>query len=319
MIGSCYLQLELADLANMDEEPVLLSKGKTSLMRAVELNPRYHQAFANLALAVSLEDKDEEADEITRLYLEQFNNDLSLVNRAVFGNRALRSYRNQGNQATPGLMKWLLLASLCTGGVLTAGKKMLQELKTLYVLNAHEYGAAYLDSYRSALRTNQESFIEDLRDDNLHSALLFFIAHALHYSAITMGRGGEDLRVELDGLDDGIDLNAEALYFNRRNNSAERLVQSQVQLLQYLSRRTEKRWEDINTKLGQRFQMYEDYLREQRSAGHLKSRLAEIGREELVPRIQVSRAVRLKMDGVIDQEQRQRIRDRVMVQSTSLA
>ena len=96
-------------------------------------------------------------------------------------------------------------------------------------------------------------------------------------------------------------------------------MQSQVQLLQYLSRRTEKRWEDINTKLGQRFQMYEDYLREQRSAGHLKSRLAEIGREELVPRIQVSRAVRLKMDGVIDQEQRQRIRDRVMVQSTSLA
>ena len=116
----------------------------------------------------------------------------------------MRSYRTQGNQATPGLMKWLLLASLCTGGVLTAGKKMLQELKTLYVLNAHEYGAAYLDSYRSALRTNQESFIEDLRDDNLHSALLFFIAHALHYSAITMGRGGEDLRVELDGLDGGV-------------------------------------------------------------------------------------------------------------------
>ena len=231
---------------------------------------------------------------------------------AVFRNLGLLESQEGIGHVPPSMVKWLMLSKLCSGGEMTDGRKMLQELKTLYYLNAHEYSAVYLDAYRSALRTHQESFIEDLKNDNIHSAILFNIAHAHTYLSLAQGKNESDLKVDLDKLDQGIDLNAEALYFNRKNSSAERLVETQSQLLVYLSRRAEQRWENINVNIGQRFQLYEDFLRQERTYGQMKQRLAELKLESLLPEIQISQAARLKMDGVISEDQRKRIRDRVM-------
>jgi hypothetical protein len=210
------------------------------------------------------------------------------------------------------MVKWLLLAKLCSGGEMTEGRKMLQELKTLYVLNAHEYSASYLAAYRSALRTNQESFIEDLKSDHLHSALLFYMAHAYSYLALSQGKDDGDLKVDMDKLDQGVELNSEALYFNRDNSSAQRLVETQAQLLLYLTRKIEKRWESINFNIGQRFQLFEDYLRQERSLEKMRTRLAELKLEHLLPEIKVNQATLLRMDGLITADQQKRIRDRVM-------
>ena len=317
MIGTSFLRMKLKEENSEENDALYMTNGTAGLMQAVHLNPNYHQAFVNLALAASLEGDGEE-DKVILLYLQQFGSDLSLVSRAVFRNRALHEYRSARNLATPELVKWLLVASLSTGGEVTEGKKMLQELKTLYVLNAHEYSASYLDEYRSALRMNQESFINDLKDDALHSAILFHIAHAFTYLATSQNKGDADIKVDLDKMDQGIEMNTEALYFNSKNSSAERLVDIQAQLLQYLAKRTEQQWENINTNVGQRFQLYEDYLRQERSVELMTNRLTDLQMESMAPEVKISQTALLKMDGMITEDQRKRIRDRVMIQSTAI-
>ena len=317
MIGTSFLRMKLKEENSEENDALYMTNGTAGLMQAVHLNPNYHQAFVNLALAASLEGDGEE-DKVILLYLQQFGSDLSLVSRAVFRNRALHEYRSARNLATPELVKWLLVASLSTGGEVTEGKKMLQELKTLYVLNAHEYSASYLDEYRSALRMNQESFIDDLKDDALHSAILFHIAHAFTYLATSQNKGDADIKVDLDKMDQGIEMNTEALYFNSKNSSAERLVDTQAQLLQYLAKRTEQQWENINTNVGQRFQLYEDYLRQERSVELMTNRLTDLQMESMAPEVKISQTALLKMDGMITEDQRKRIRDRVMIQSTAV-
>ncbi|NIP73215.1 MAG: hypothetical protein GWO16_09405, partial [Gammaproteobacteria bacterium] len=152
---------------------------------------------------------------------------------------------------------------------------MLQELKTLYILNAHDFSVAYLEDYRSAFRMKDEEFIQDLENDELHSALLFYIAHAFTSLSLQQGRGAGELQIEYANLDQAIELLGEALYFNPRNGSALRLVETQAQILQFALMRTQKRWENINQIMGQRFQLYEEYLRQERSAESLRERLSQ--------------------------------------------
>ncbi|MCH8882777.1 MAG: hypothetical protein IIA41_04665 [SAR324 cluster bacterium] len=311
MIGTNFLRHAMDEEATEETRAMGLQKSKGGLMQALVISPDYHQAYVNLCLAVALEGK-EDPRAVIDLYMSQFDNDLSQINPAVFRNLGLLESQEGIGHVPPSMVKWLMLSKLCSGGEMTDGRKMLQELKTLYILNAHEYSAVYLETYRSALRTHQESFIEDLKNDNVHSAILFHIAHAHTYLSLAQGKDNSELKVDLDKLDQGIDLNSEALYFNRKNPMAERLVETQSQLLVYLSRRAEQRWDNINVNIGQRFQLYEDFLRQERTYGQMKQRLAELKLESLLPEIQISQAARLKMDGVISEDQRKRIRDRVM-------
>jgi hypothetical protein len=206
---------------------------------------------------------------------------------------------------------WLIVSQFCMGGEQTHAKKMLQELKTLYILNAHEFSAAYLNEYRTALRMKDQEFVADLADDELHSAILFYIAHAYGSLSLSQATDEEDVGLNHANLDRSIELNSEALYFNGKNSSAVRLVDTQVQIIQFGLRRSERRWENINSTIGQRFQFYEDYLRLMKSYDLLKERVQNLNLTGLVPELSISSAARSKMSTTINAEQRERLQQRV--------
>jgi hypothetical protein len=101
------------------------------------------------------------------------------------------------------------------------------------------------------------------------------------------------------------------LYFNPKNSSTLRLVDTQVQILQYAMQRSDKRWEAISGSMGQRFQYYEDYLRQEKSYKTLKDRLTNLNLGHLVPEVRVSAATLHRMEGSISAEQRERLKQRV--------
>jgi hypothetical protein len=310
MVGTSFLRVVVRSKHIRERELMLLAKGRTALLRALMLQPRYHQAFVNLMLTIYLGGEPEGDAEIVSTYLSRFDNDLTQMDAAAFRNHAFMILQN-GQGMTAEAAKLLILSKFCMGGQLTKGKKLLQELKTLYVLNAHDHTVGYLDTYRNAFRMKDEEFIADIADDALHSAVLFYLAHA--FTSLSLLPGKYDTEVALDyvHLNQGVDLNCEALFFNPKNSSALRLVDTQVQILQFAMQRTEKRWENIGNTMGQRFQYYEDYLRQEKSYKLLKERLANLKLEHLVPELKVSQAVLLKMDGSINTEQRERLRQRV--------
>ncbi|HUJ73898.1 MAG TPA: hypothetical protein VL359_03530, partial [bacterium] len=212
---------------------------------------------------------------------------------------------------TPESTRLMLLATFCEGGQLTKAKKMLQELKTLHVLGANDLAIEYHQTYRNALRMKDVEFIADIEDNALHSALLFYIAYAFTSRALVPGKYDSELNLDHDALDQGIELNAESLYFLAQNSSALRLVDTQVQILQYGMQRSERRWDGIANTMGQRFQYYEDHLRLEKSYKTLKERLTNLKLEHLVPELKISPVAASKMEGLITQAQRERLRQRV--------
>jgi hypothetical protein len=310
MIGSSFLRMAAADRQRgVDRD--LLVKGQIALMQAVVLQRQYHHAFVNLTLCASLSSDPQLEQETLLLYLMQFNGDLGLVNGAALRNMAFVHYQNSFQMLTPDSVRMLVLAAFCSGGELTKAKKMLQELKTLYVLNAHDHSAEYLDHYRNALRMKDAEFVADLTDGGLHSALLFYMGHAFTSRSLATGKFDSDLNLDHAQLDQGIDLAAESLYFNPKNSSTLRLVDTQVQILQYAMQRSDKRWEAISGSMGQRFQYYEDYLRQEKSYKTLKDRLTNLNLGHLVPEVRVSAATLHRMEGSISAEQRERLKQRV--------
>ena len=63
--------------------------------------------------------------------------------------------------------------------------------------------------------------------------------------------------------------------------------------------------------MGQRFQFYEDYLRQEKCVNQLQERMKTLGMEDMVPDIHVSRAVELRMEELITEDQRDRFKHRV--------
>jgi len=310
MTGTAFLKEVLAAKGIGDDERIFLRNSKVGLLRALQLQPRYHQAYVNLLLTLALSG-DDDAEAVIRLYLSHFERDLTRLNGLAFRNQALLEYRRNNEALSPESVRWLLISSFCAGGELTKAKKMLQELKTLYVLNAHDYVVGYLQEYRSLFRTKDPEFIADLEDNGLHSAMLFYLAHGFASLSLVQGKNEAELHVNHENLDQSIDLNAEALYFNPRNTSALRLVDTQNQVLDFSRQQTERRWENINTNIGQRFQYYEDYLRQVKSYGHLRERMLGLDLEGLVPEFRISPAVIQRMESTITAEQRERLKHRV--------
>jgi hypothetical protein len=311
MVGSSYLRLAMASRQQRGIDRTLIAKGQSGLLRSLVLQPQYHHAFVNLILCASLLSNPQLEEELMLLYLSRFDNDLGHLNGVSFRNMALVNHQNTFQTMTPEAVRMLLLAAFCGGGQLTKAKKMLQELKTLYVLSAHDHSAEYLDMYRNALRIKDAEFIADLEDAGVHSALLFYMAHAFTSRSLATAKHDTELSLDHAQLDQGIDLNAESLFFNPKNGSALRLVDTQVQILQYAMQRSEKRWEGISNSMGQRFQYYEDYLRQEKSYKLLKERLTNLNLGQLVPEIKVSTGTLSRMDGSISGEQRDRLRQRV--------
>lgn len=308
MIGTSFLRG--LERQRAEARRALLDNAVAGLMRAVVLQPHYHQAYVNLVAALYHRGGGRELDALIRLYLEHFGNDLAQINALTFRNLAYLEHEEAG-EVTAEVVKWLLLSQFSTGGEPTKAQKMLQELKTLYILNAHDFSVAYLDSYRSAFRLKDEEFIKALENDELHSALLFYIAHAFTSLSLLQGRAEGELQIEYANLDQAIELNGEALYFNPRNGSALRLVDTQAQILNFALARTGKRWENINQMMGQRFQLYEEYLRQLRSAEALRERLSTLKLDDRLPELGVSRVAQARMDEVISAEQRERLKHRV--------
>lgn len=311
MIGTSFLRLEMmARQEEREETNGYLEKSISGLLRAVQLNPHYHQAYVNLVLAMHLAVEPGQ-DEVIRLYLESFEGDVAKLDRHMFRNLAVLEAQSHGSHINAQALKWLILSHFSLGGDLTKGKKVLQDLKTLYLLNAHDLSSKYLDTYRSALRQNDEEFVADLEDNAIHSAILFYIAHAFASRSLIQGRGNKEVLLDHDILDQCIELNTDALYFNSQNNSALRLVETQKSILHFAIKRTEKRWEQINSNLSQRFGYYEDYLREMKSYELLKEKLTGVELGDLVPTLEFSETAALRMDITLTEDQRDRLRNRV--------
>jgi hypothetical protein len=311
MMGTSFLRAALQQRSGAEEQRKLLDNCAAGLMRAIVLQPRYHQAYVNLLVAVRLRGEAGELEELVRLYLRHFENDLERINAQAFRNLAFVEHAANQQRFSPEIVCWLLLAQFCTGGELNKAQRMLQELKTLYVLNAHDFSIAYLESYRSHFRLKDEEFIKALENDELHSALLFYIAHAFTSLSLTQGRTNGELAIEYANLDQAIELNGEALYFHPRNSSALRLVDTQAQILQFALARSQKRWENINQMMGQRFQLYEEYLRQEKSANALRERLTTLKLAERLPDLKISRVALARMGEVISADQRDRLKHRV--------
>lgn len=311
MVGTSYLRGMIPDPQQIRLDPVLLKNCITSLMRAILLQNRYHQAYVNLITALRIQGDLEEQDALFGLYLKNFDNDISQLSSLAFSNLAFMEYQKNAEELNSEIVKWMLLAQFSTGGEFTKAKKMLQELKTLYILNAHQFSASYLETYRTGFRMKDEEFIQDLEDNELHSAILFYISHAYSSLSLTSGREGNEIVIDYGNLEQSIDLNTEALYFNPRNGSAVRLVTTQVQVLQYALRRTLQNWENINKAMGQRFQFYEEYLRQDKCITQLTEHLKNLKLGRLVPKMKLPRSILIKMDEVISNEQRDRIKHRV--------
>jgi hypothetical protein len=311
IVGTSYLKTALAGGRGIqDEERRFLEQARTALIRAVQLQPQYHQAYVNLLLVLALlEDQGE--DDILALYLRSFNASLMNVSGFGFRNKALRETQINSNALTPDAVKWLVLSLFCAGGEQTKAKRLLQEMKTLYLLNAHDYVVPYLEEYKTLFRIKDAEFVADLEDNSLHSAMLFYIAHAFTSLALVQGRKDTEVAVDHGNLDQAIALNGEALYFNRRNSSAVRLVETQAEIIKFAFQRTDKRWESIQTMLGQRFQLYEDYLRQQKSYTLLREKLASLQMEAAVPEMKLASATVQKMESTITSEQRERLSHRV--------
>ena len=310
MIGTSLLRHSRAQKPYSEEEQVLLRKSVTGLAQALVLQPTYHHAYINLMLALVLMGEQDTSD-IEELYLQNFQRDFAQINGLAFRNRAFLEFTSNSNSVSPEFYKWLIISQFCMGGEQSHAKKMLQELKTLYILNAHEFSAAYLNEYRTALRMKDQEFVADLADDELHSAILFYIAHAYGSLSLSQDSNEEDISLNHTNLNRSIELNAEALYFNNKNSSAVRLVDTQVQIIQFGLRRSERRWENIKSTIGQRFQFYEDYLRLMKSYDLLKERMQNLNLTELVPELSVSSAAHSKMTSSINAEQRERLQQRV--------
>ncbi len=310
MIGTSFVKMGMADSEEDEDDLDHLSKSKSGLQQAIVLNPGYHQAYVNLVLAMRLSEEPG-LDRVIQLYLERHGKDLSRLDAHLFRNLAVLALRSNGSATDPEALKWLIVSHFSTGGELTKGKKMLQELKTLYVLNAHEISSRYLEGYRSALRQKDQEFVLDIEDDAVHSALLFYISHAFASRSLKQGKSDTELAVDHESLDQSIDLNAESLYFNGKNGSALRLVDTQFSIIQFALQRSEKRWEQINTNMSNRFAFYENYLREMKSFNFLQERLGSLKLEQLVPEIAFSENARLRMDLNLTEEQRERLKTRV--------
>ncbi|HKI99816.1 MAG TPA: hypothetical protein VKB51_15175 [bacterium] len=311
MVGTSFLRAALEQRPGGELLRGMLDNCAAGLMRAIALQPHYHQAYVNLLVALRHRGEPGEPDELIRLYLQHFKKDLEQINGTAFRNLAVQEHHANQQRLSPEVVQWLLLSEFCTGGELNKAQRMLQELKTLYILNAHDFSIAYLDAYRSSFRMKDEEFIKSLENDELHSALLFYIAHAFTSLALMQGRGGSDLVIEYANLDQAIDLNGEALYFNPRNGSALRLVDTQAQILQYALARSQKRWENINQTMGQRFQFYEEYLRQEKSTNALRERLTNLKLDDRLPELKISRPALARMSDVISEDQRDRLKHRV--------
>ncbi len=310
MVGTSFLRLALAARMNEQEDQDYLAKSINGLLQAVHLNSHYHHAYVNLVLAMHLA-MEPGREQVLGMYLESFQGNLAVLDRQLFRNLAVLESQANGSHDHPEALKWLIVSHFSRGGELTKGRKMLQELKTLYILNAHEIASRYLDGYRSALRQDDREFITDLEDNAIHSAILFHIAHSFASRSLNQGKGNQEVVLDHEHLDQSIELNADALYFNAQNVSALRLVDTQKSIIRFALKRSEKRWEHINTSMSNRFSYYEDYLREMKSYGKLKERLTSVSLGRLVSTMKFSETAALRMDVNLTADQRERLRNRV--------
>lgn len=312
MIGTSFLRLELK--ARKEEEYVsngYLEQSICGLMRAVQLNGHYHQAYVNLMTAMHMAAEPGQ-EEVIQMYLKSLDGDIAEMDTQLFRNLAVLEKNANGTAMHSEAIKWLLLSYFGLGGELTKGRKMLQDLKTLYILNAHEVVSRYLESYRNALRQNDEEFIADMEDDAIHSAVLFHIAHAFGSRSLGHGKNNDEVVVEHGRLEQSIELNTEALFFNPENAAALRLVETQISIIEYALNRSEKRWEQISTSLSNRFTYYEDYLREVKSRDFLKERLESVNLGKMFRKINISKTATLNMDVNLTTEQKDRLHNRVV-------
>jgi len=311
MIGTSFLRSLSSTREVYKHEMHLLENAVTGLCQAIKLQPHYHQAYVNLLIAYQLDGDEPEQKALLRLYLREFGHDIAQLSNQYFTNKAYMDWEANHRKMTPDILMWLLLSEFCGGGDLTKGKQMLQELKTLYILNGHTHSVKYLETYRTHFRMKDEEFIADLEDDKLHSALLFFIAHGFGSLALLAGRQEGEVVVDYDNLRQSIELNSESLYFNRENASARRLIETQSQIIQFAMQRTAKRWEGIKQNMGQRFQFYEDYLRQDKCAEAVRKLATDLEIAGRLPPMQIPKAMLASMHSLITTEQRERLKQRV--------
>lgn len=311
MLGTAFLRSVIDEHHLSGRRQALLENSSSGLMRSLVLQKRYHQAYINLVVTLYHLGDVAQCEQMFKLYLETFEHDIAGLNGNTFRNLAFLEHQENGEELSADVVKWILLAEFCTGGVLTKAQQMIQELKTLYILNAHDFTIGYLESYRMAFRLKEEDFIKELENNELHSALLFYLAHAYSSLSLLQGKNTEELVIEYANLDQGIELNTEALYFNPKNASALRLVETQSQIIRYALQRSQKRWDNINNAMGQRFQFYEDYLRQEKCLTLLRENLSNLNLSDRVPDLKLSDSVLARMHEVINVEQRERLKHRV--------
>ncbi|MDH4121201.1 MAG: hypothetical protein OEV94_05825 [Deltaproteobacteria bacterium] len=317
MVGTSYLRLALAEDIRPEDTAKALSRAQSGLLRAASLNRDYHQALVNLGIALGLDHSQGEAARMTLFhhYLDRFGGKLAAVFNSFMRNQARIEYLREGNQYSPAMAMWLVLSHLAGPAELTTGQQMLQELKTLYVLNAHEFSASYLRQYKRLIRTSDPEFGEDIDDDGLHSAILFYMAHAHVYLAIGRKKDPktkvEETEVNYPTMREGVELLSQSLGHNAANSSARRLVETLGQLLVFLMKKTEKKWETARLQPAIRFTLYEETLRQKDVLGLMKEKMTPLNLGSLVPDYSLPEATQGRIDQLLTSDQKSRLAQRV--------
>ncbi|MDH5753004.1 MAG: hypothetical protein OEZ59_11395 [Deltaproteobacteria bacterium] len=311
MIGTAYLRQLLDERPLGEAHRPLLQNCRSALMRSILLQNKNHEAFVNLVLAQHFDQDGAEIDAAIDLYLAQYGRSMSELSSVTFNNLAFLGLQEKDGKFTPDIVRWMLLARIASGGDQTKGKKILQELKTLYILNAYEFTLGYLEVYKRGFRAKDEEFIKDLENNELHSAMLFYIAHGFASLSIYQPKNSTEAQVNYDNLMQSVELNSDALYFNPRNGSALRLVETQGQIIQFALGKTNQRWDNINQMMGQRFNFFEEFLRQEKCFQELSGHLKSLGLDDKIPEFKLARNAELKMLETITQDQRERLKNRV--------
>ena len=325
MVGTAYLWLAKPLLQARTkgveaQRNDYLKKAESAFMQAILLQPTFHDAYVNLALVSQLLNSPH-LERLYRLYLDRFGGDIKQLKGTVFVNRAFLINEGQHVAHQPFLpesYKWLLLSRFCSGGSRTAAGRMLRDLKSLFILQGHGISAGYLRLYQQSLM-REPSFAEDLKNPELHSAILFYLAHAFTYLSLP----GHRKQVQDDGqimdyqhFARGIRLNGQALFFNPQNPSALSLISTQRFALRFALRKSEQRWETANHPARAQ-RAYEEYLRQMQCHALLSARIQTLKLSQPLPRPQFSAKAEANLFRLFPAAAQNRLQSRVASEKAS--
>lgn len=318
MIGSSYLRIVLkkqADIRDVLDLEHYLLKAKNAFSRAIDLDPGYHAAYVNNVLIDCLL-PDGNPVKLIKEYKAAFGDQVFSIDGMVFRHVALNEFKHEGYLLAPKVVFNLMvyLSSKHIEDSEHEAEEMLADLKTLYLLNSHDLVLAYHQKYVAQSRDQFSRFYEGLTDDGVHSALLFYFAHAFCALALKQSKmnGKEHVTIDYDKLQTAVELVTNSLFFHHENPSSTRLLNTVTHIIKYSLGEIRKKWENIliNKSSASRMIMYEDYIRTMKVKQVLMERLQEVNLDIDTDNLDLPESIRLQMFQSLSDAQRMQAEQR---------